>query len=96
MILSLFTNYRPISLLHAISNIFENVIFLQIYNFFKKKQLLYCAQYGFRTEHSTECASLELVDKIILNMDKRKHQLEFFLIYQKHLTPLIMKYCYTN
>ncbi len=92
----LFTNYRPILLLPNISNIFEKVIFLQVYNFFQEKNLLYCAQYGFYTEHSTEFAALELVDKIILNMDKMKTPIGICLDYQKHLTPSILKYCYTN
>ncbi len=49
---TLFTNYRPISLLPAISKIFEKVIFKQLYLFYQEKKLLYEAQYGFRTEHS--------------------------------------------
>ncbi len=56
---TLFTNYRPISLLPAISKIFEEVIFKQLYNFFQEKKLLYNAQYGFRTQHSTQLAALE-------------------------------------
>ncbi len=35
------------------------------------------AQYGFRTDHSTECASLELVDRIIVEMDKMNIFLDF-------------------
>ncbi len=34
---TLFTNYRPISLLPAISKIFEKVIFKQLYQFFQEK-----------------------------------------------------------
>ncbi len=60
---TLFTNYRPMSLLPALSKIFENVIFKQLYHFFQEKQLLYNAQYGFRTEPFTEFATLELIDK---------------------------------
>ncbi len=43
-----FTNYRPISFLLALSKILEKVIFKQLYNFFQEKKLLYNAQYGFR------------------------------------------------
>ncbi len=46
---TLFTNYRPISLLPGISNPFEKVI---IYNFFQEKKLLHNAQYSFHIEHS--------------------------------------------
>ncbi len=74
-----FTNYRPISLLPAISKIFEKVIFKQLYLFYQEKKLLYKAQYGFRTEHSTELAALELVDRIIVEMDKKNTHINIFL-----------------
>ncbi len=32
--------------------------------------MFYNAQYGFRTEHSAEFAYLELVDRVIVEMDK--------------------------
>ncbi len=76
------------SLLPAISKCFEKVIFLQIYNFFQEKKLLYCAQYGFRTEHSREFAALELVDKIILNMDKMETPIGIFLDLSKAFDTL--------
>ncbi len=67
---TLFTNYRPISLLPALSKIFEKVIFKQLYQFFQEKQLLYNAQYGFRADHSREFASLELIDSHCINGQK--------------------------
>ncbi len=67
---TLFRNYRPISLLPALSKIFEKVIFKQLYQFFQEKQLLYNAQYGFRTDHSTEFATLELIDSHFRNGQK--------------------------
>ncbi len=51
---TLFTNYRPISLLPAISKIFEKVILKQLYEFFQANTLFHNSQYGFRTGHSTD------------------------------------------
>ena len=65
----LFTNYRPISLLSSVSKIFERVIFNQLIQYFDRYKLLYKSQYGFRKNHSTELAALELIDKVIHSMD---------------------------
>ena len=46
-------NYRPISLLSAISKIFERIIYNQIYAYFDNKNILSEEQYGFRKKHST-------------------------------------------
>ncbi len=84
---TLLTNYRPISLLPAISKIFEKVIFKQLYQFFQEKKMFYNAQYGFRTELSTEFASLELIDRVIVEMDKKHTPINIFLDLSKNLTP---------
>ena len=59
-----FGNYRPISLLNVISKVFERVVYNQIYAYFTLNNLFYNSQYGFRTKHSTEDATIELVDGI--------------------------------
>ena len=61
---SLCNNYRPISLLPAISKIFEKVIFKQLYDYSPDNNLFYLHQYGFRSGHSTEMAVLETIDRI--------------------------------
>ena len=43
----LFSNYRPISLLPSISNIFEKVIFNQMSEYFENNDLIFKNQYGF-------------------------------------------------
>ncbi len=85
---TLFTNYRPISLLPALSKIFENIIFKQLYNNFQGKKLLYNSQYGFRAQHSTEIASLELDDRVIIEMDKNNTPLNIFLDLSKAFDTL--------
>ena len=52
-------NYRPISVLPAISKVFERVVINQLYDYMHKNKLLYVSQYGFRKIHSTELASVE-------------------------------------
>ena len=72
-------NYRPISLLPAISKIFERVVFCQLYEYFDRENLLYISQYGFRKGHSTESACLEFLDKIMKDLDDKKTPISIFL-----------------
>ena len=62
-------NYRPISILPAISKILEKNMFNQLYNYFNTSKLFSKSQYGFRVNHSTQYAALELIDRIISSMD---------------------------
>ena len=49
-------NYRPISILPAISKIFERVVYNQLYEYFSSNKLFYEGQYGFRGYHSKHWA----------------------------------------
>ena len=62
-------NFRPISLLPCISKIIEKCVFKQIFEYFEENNLLYGSQYGYRKNHSTETACLELVDKLYKQLD---------------------------
>ena len=64
-------NYRQISLLPTISKVFERVIYSQLYAYFNDNNLMSEQQYGFRAQHSTELASVKLVDHIIKQKDNR-------------------------
>ncbi len=72
----------------ALSKIFEKVFFRQLYQFFQEKQLLYNAQYGFRTDRSTEFATLELIDRVIIEMDRNNTPLNIFLDLSKAFDTL--------
>ena len=72
-------NFRPIPLLPAISNKIEKYVFNQVYAYFDRNKLLYTSQYGFRKLHSTELASLELVDRVRSDIDNGKIPLSIFL-----------------
>ena len=64
--------YRTISVLTALSKIFERIAFIQLYDYFNVNKLLYCSQYGFRKGHSTELATIELIDNIIHKLHQGK------------------------
>ena len=49
----MFENYRPISILPAISKILEKIIFNQLHDYFQDNKLYCKNQYGFRRNHST-------------------------------------------
>lgn len=76
---SVLSNYRPISLLPAISKIFEKVIHKQIQAYLTENNLLYAAQYGFRPKHSTELAGLQLIDMVSSDLDSNKIPLSVYL-----------------
>ena len=50
-----------------------------MYCFFKEHDLLYESHNGFRTEHSTEMAARELIDRLILTMDNNETSLNIYL-----------------
>ena len=75
----IFDNYRPISILPAISKLFERVVYDQLYTYFITYKLLYFSQHGFRKLHSTETASLEFIDKIMQHLDNGKSPIAIFI-----------------
>ena len=81
-------NYRPISLLPCMSKVLENIINIQLYDYFQSNHLLYKSQYGFRKHHSTEFASIELVDTIQQQLDLKLDPFAVFLYMSKAFDTL--------
>ena len=81
-------NYRPISLLLVLSEVFERAAFNQLYDYMQRNKLLYANQYGFCKLHSTELASVELDDRIRLDIDSGKIPLSVFLDLSKAFDTL--------
>ena len=83
-----FNSYRPISLLPVLSKVFEKVIYKQLYTYMTKNNLLTISQYGFRKDHSTEFAALELVDRVGKELDTKNTVLSVFLDLSKAFDTL--------
>ena len=77
------TNYRPISLLSIFNRIFEKVIYRQLNNFLVKYDIIFHSQYGFRKQHSTEHAILDITNTIQRNMDLNLYSCGVFLDLKK-------------
>ena len=81
-------NYRPISLLPAVSKIFEKAIFIQRYEYFNKKDLLYESHHEICTLHSTELAYLEIIDIRGKDLDSGQLPIGVFLVLSKAFDTL--------
>ena len=80
--LSLFTNYRPVSVLPAFSKFLERIVYKRLDSFLNKYKILSCNQsnqYGFRKNHSTAYALIQLYDKLSNAIDQGKFTLGLFI-----------------
>ena len=82
-----FTNYRPISILPALSKIFEKVIYNQTHDYFQSNNLYFRSQYGFRKQHSTELALLEVIDRIAQQLENKTTPINIYLDLSKAFDP---------
>lgn len=76
-------NYRPISVLSVLSKILEQLLVSRLTKFFKKKDVIYSRQYGFRSGSSTLSAACDLVDDLYDALDSRKRMGVLFLDLKK-------------
>ena len=76
-------NYRPISLLSNISKIFEKTIHKRLYNFIEDSNCLYNLQFGFRTNHNTNHALIQLTEEIRTAIDNGQYASGIFVDLQK-------------
>jgi hypothetical protein len=68
-------NYRPISVLPAISKIMERIMYDQLYNYSTRFELLRDSQFGFRKSHSTATALLDCTNDWYMNLDRKMFNL---------------------
>jgi hypothetical protein len=81
-------NYRPISLLPAISKVFEKVAHKQLQNYFSNNDLFYNHQYGFREGYSTELALTEFIDRLNHILDKNETPFAIYIDLSKAFDTL--------
>ena len=70
--LSNIDNYRPLSVLPALSKILERMFYNQLLAHFEENGLLFTHQFGFRSKRSTEQAVNMFLDHIRREADKGK------------------------
>ena len=78
-----FSNYRPVSILPQFSKILEKIFHNRLMSFLNDKQILYNGQFGFRKNHSTSIAILELVEEMTTAMDNSQSSVAVFIDLKK-------------
>ncbi len=76
-------NYRPISLLNIFGKILEKIMHKRLYSFLIKFNILYPLQFGFRTNHSTSLALLDIMERVHDSLDKGNLVLGLYIDLQK-------------
>ena len=80
---TMFSNYRPVSVLPLFSKILERLMYTRLLSFLNVHNVLYAYQFGFRLGHSPGLALVLLVDKISQALEKGEYVLGPFLDFSK-------------
>ena len=67
-----FSKYRPVSVLPCFSKILERLMFNRSMDYIDKNSRLNEKQFGFRTNHSTYMAIIELFDKVVSAVERNE------------------------
>ena len=78
-----FSNYRPVSVLPVLSQIFERVLKTRLTEFMDRHEVIIPGQYGFRKRHSTAMAVLDMVEKVRMAWAEKKIALGVFIDLKK-------------
>ena len=76
-------NYRPISLLSIFDKLLEKVMYKRISCFLSKHKILYKFQFGFRKNHATTHALIDVMDYIYKSLDEGKFVIGIFIDLKK-------------
>ena len=72
-------NYRGISLLSPIANVFETILADQVGDYFESNKLFHPCQHGFRKNYSCETSLHEIITELNNAKDKRLIVLLLFI-----------------
>jgi hypothetical protein len=78
-----FSNYRPISVLPVLSQVFERVLQGRLLEFLDRQGVDIPGQYGFRFGHSTAMAVLDMVERVREAWRKKNVTLGVFIDLKK-------------
>ena len=81
-------NYRPISILLAVSEVLERDVHYQLYAYLQRHKVLSPYQCGFRKCHSTEWAAMCFADTIRRNIDQGRLNGAVFIDLRKALDTI--------
>ena len=87
-------NYRPISLLSVFSKIYEKVIYSRTYHFLNANKLINISQFGFRSNHSTNHALINITKRIKSLVDTGQYVCGIFIDLEKAFSTLCEKLNY--
>ena len=76
-------NYRPISLLSNIGKMIEKLMYSRLYSFLDNSNALYQLQFGFRNNHSTNHALVQITENIREAIDSDSFACGVFIDLQK-------------
>ena len=72
-------NWRPITITSCTSKLIEKLVKKRLQSFLKKHNIMSNFQFGYRSQHSTTHAILNISENILRNLDNKKHTVSIFL-----------------
>ena len=89
-------NYRPVSLLFAVSKVFEKLVNIRIVDRLEKRGLFSDSQYSFRSSRSTDDLLTAVSDRMLGLLTGLGLLELWYFIYARLLTGLDMLVFFTN
>ena len=79
------TNYRALSVLPVASKVIETVIADHLNSYFIENHLFSSQEFGFRKKSPIELVVIELLDRLLDQLNQQKIPIKFHLTCRKHL-----------